>query len=98
MTEASTDANGASNGTPTRLAGRTAIVTGSTRGIGAGIARRFATEGANVVVSGRSEAAGVAAFLASDDAAFVTGSSILVDGGRSAVMQDGDLVAYTNRK
>ena len=65
MPEAASDANGtrtngASNGTPTRLADRTAIVTGSTRGIGAGIARRFAKEGANVVVSGRSEAAGEA--------------------------------------
>lgn len=48
------------NGGSGRLADRTAIVTGSTRGIGAAIARRFADEGANVVVSGRSEAAGEA--------------------------------------
>ena len=34
------------------------------------------------------DVAGVAAFLASDDAAFVTGESVLVDGGRTAVMQD----------
>jgi NAD(P)-dependent dehydrogenase (short-subunit alcohol dehydrogenase family) len=45
---------------PGRFAGETAIVTGSTRGIGAGIAARLAAEGANVVVSGRSEAAGAA--------------------------------------
>jgi NAD(P)-dependent dehydrogenase (short-subunit alcohol dehydrogenase family) len=37
-----------------RFADRTALVTGSTRGIGAGIARRFVDEGANVVVTGRS--------------------------------------------
>jgi NAD(P)-dependent dehydrogenase (short-subunit alcohol dehydrogenase family) len=40
------------------------------------------------------DVAGIAAFLASDDAAFVIDSSILVDGGRSAVMQDDTLEAY----
>ncbi|RDI69820.1 SDR family NAD(P)-dependent oxidoreductase [Halopelagius longus] len=34
------------------------------------------------------DVAGMAAFLASEDASFVTGESILVDGGRTAVMQD----------
>lgn len=37
-----------------RLEGRAAIVTGSGRGIGAAIARRFADEGAQVVVNARS--------------------------------------------
>ncbi|MXR21801.1 SDR family NAD(P)-dependent oxidoreductase [Halobacterium bonnevillei] len=38
--------------------------------------------------------AGVATFLASDDAAFVTGASLRVDGGRGAVMQDDTLPDY----
>lgn len=38
-----------------RLKGKTAIVTGSTKGLGVQIVRRFADEGANVVVTGRSE-------------------------------------------
>lgn len=41
-----------------RFEGKTAVVTGSTRGIGKGIARRFASEGAAVVVTGRSAEAG----------------------------------------
>ncbi len=41
------------------LAGLSAIVTGSTRGIGAEIARVLATAGASVVVSGRTETEGI---------------------------------------
>ena len=44
--------------TASRLAGRTAIITGSTSGIGAAIARTLAAEGAHVVVSGRDAARG----------------------------------------
>lgn len=43
-----------------RFESRVAIVTGSTRGIGAGIARRLADEGARVVVTGRTREAGEA--------------------------------------
>jgi NAD(P)-dependent dehydrogenase (short-subunit alcohol dehydrogenase family) len=43
---------------PTPLAGKTVIVTGSTRGIGKVIATYLAREGAEVVVSGRSESSG----------------------------------------
>lgn len=40
----------------TRLSGRTAVVTGASRGIGAGIASALASEGARVVMLARSEA------------------------------------------
>jgi 3-oxoacyl-[acyl-carrier protein] reductase len=42
------------NGSSGELAGRVAIVTGSTRGLGRAIAERFGSEGASVVVHGRS--------------------------------------------
>ena len=41
---------------PGRLAGKTAVVTGSTRGIGLAIARAFIREGARVVVNSRNAA------------------------------------------
>ena len=40
-----------------RLAGKVAVVTGSTSGIGLATAKRFASEGARVFVTGRREAA-----------------------------------------
>lgn len=44
------------------------------------------------------DVAGVATFLASDDAAFVTGANVVVDGGRSAVMQDDTLPDYRQER
>ncbi|MFF2383232.1 SDR family NAD(P)-dependent oxidoreductase [Streptomyces sp. NPDC058108] len=46
------------SGTGSRLAGRTAVITGSTSGIGEATARLLAAEGARVVVSGRQESRG----------------------------------------
>lgn len=41
-----------------KLKNKTAIITGSTSGIGEGIAKRFAKEGANVIISGRNRETG----------------------------------------
>ncbi|QLG26918.1 glucose 1-dehydrogenase [Halorarum halophilum] len=60
---------------PSRFRDRTAVVTGSTRGIGAEIARRLAAEGANVVVTGRSEESGRATV---EDVEDVGGDAVFV--------------------
>lgn len=60
-----------------RLKGKTAIVTGASRGIGEAIARRFAKEGANVVVN----------YRRAKDKADAVVSDILEQGGQALAVQ-----------
>ena len=84
-----------------RLDGEVALITGSTAGIGAEIARLFAAEGASVIVTGRnaergervvSDAGGRGAFVAADLGSPDT-PSVLVD---AAVERFGSLTVLVN--
>ena len=50
----------------TRFENKTVVITGASRGIGAAIARRFAREGANVMVSANDDASAVADAIVSE--------------------------------
>lgn len=64
-----------------RLAGRTAFVTGSARGIGAAIARRLAADGARLVVHGRAASEALDAVVADTGGHALTGD--LAEGERA---------------
>ena len=53
-----------------RLNGRVAVVTGSTSGIGLGIARQFAAQGADIVINGLGDAAAIEAERSGIEAEF----------------------------
>jgi 3-hydroxybutyrate dehydrogenase len=75
---------------------RTAIVTGSTSGIGLGIARALAAQGHNVMLNGLGDAAGIEAVRADLAAATSNGAEIAFHGAdMSKPSEIADLVAAT---
>ena len=75
------------------LKDKVALVTGSSRGIGAAAAKIFAREGARVAIHGREESAlartpddvaRTALFLVSDDSSWIT--AVILDAAGGAVM------------
>ena len=60
------------------FAGKTALITGSTSGIGLGIAREFAARGANIVLNGFGDAAHIAQLR--QELAQAHGVNVMVDG------------------
>jgi len=74
-----------------RLAGRVAVVTGAGKGMGEGIARAFASEGARIVIGDRDEASGQAV------AASLAGAGTPALFVRADVRREGDCRALIDR-
>lgn len=70
-----------------KLQGKTAIVTGGSRGIGAGIAKRLATNGADVVITYAGNTQAAETVVAAIEASGRKGSAIQADGGDPAAMR-----------
>lgn len=68
-----------------RFAGKSVLVTGGTRGIGAAIARAFQAEGARIAINGRTATSTAAALASFDDAVAAPGDVATVEGCEAAV-------------